>query len=74
MKKQNHKQIIGSEPDVIAKEEVKPNDKKRLLCTRDSDMPGIGYFKSGSIIEDADTISKIGTNPNFETLTQEETL
>jgi hypothetical protein len=66
MKKQESREMSGEEPRVKTK--ALP---KKLRCLRECDMPGVGLFQAGDVIEDAGKIRLIADNPNFE---QEEKL
>lgn len=47
-------------------ESTKASAKKfSLLCIRGCDMPGVGCWKSGEIIDKPEVIARIGDNPNF---------
>lgn len=68
MKKQNTRAMTGEERDVKMEEAFRPtvNPPKVLRCTRDSDMPGIGFFKCGDTVDDQRKVAQIADNPNFE--------
>jgi hypothetical protein len=65
MKKQSSKEMSGAEPQV---KQRAPDIKtgKQLRCTRDCDMPGIGLFRSGDLVDDQRAVAIIADNPNFE--------
>lgn len=41
------------------------NKKISLLCIKECEMPGVGSWKSGQIVDCEATIQKIADNPNF---------
>lgn len=44
---------------------------KKLLCKRDCDFPGIGFFEKGQVVEDQRMVAIIADNPNFEKAQEE---
>lgn len=69
MKKERSKEMTGTETNSINKmPDVRP--AKKLRCTRECEMPWIGYFKSGDIVEDQRKVALIADNPNFEIITE----
>ena len=44
---------------------------RRLICIRECEMPGVGFWKSGDIVVDENKISQIGDNPCFEEIKEE---
>ncbi len=77
-KKQKSKEMGGEERNVKTKAEIAPDPipeqetTNGLMCARECEMPGIGHFKSGQIITDQFLIARIGDNPNFEKVEQED--
>lgn len=65
LEKKETRQMTGKEPLAKTKTVHVP-EKEKLLCKKDSDMPGVGLFRGGDIISDPVKIKKIGDNPNFE--------
>lgn len=47
------------------------NEPIKMICLRECEMPGIGLFRHGQIIEDQLLIARIGDNPNFEKIKEE---
>lgn len=78
MKKQRTKEMSGEEPELKTKEIESDNPfvskPKKLICLRECDMPGVGSFKGGEIIEDELKIARIADNPNFKEILEEETI
>lgn len=79
IKKHRSKEMTGNEETVGNKETPRTDapsrasaGEKRLRCLRECHMPGVGAFKGGEVITDADKINRIADNPNFEVLPEEE--
>lgn len=43
----------------------------RLKCVTECWAPGVGAFKAGDIIEDAEIVRQMAGNPNFQEITEE---
>lgn len=62
MKKERSKEMSGQEPT---------SKNKKIRCIRECEMPLVGHFNDGDVIEDDGKISAIGDNPNFEIVKEE---
>lgn len=63
MKKERSKEMTGEEQTA---------KNKKIRCLRECEMPLIGLFQVGDVIEDQGKIAAIGNNPNFEIVVEEE--
>jgi hypothetical protein len=73
MKPDKTKEMTGGESNVKQKDmDHTPQIRKpkKLRCIRESEMPSVGIFQAGDIIEDQRIVAIVADNPNFEDISE----
>lgn len=73
MKPDHTKEMSGEESGVKRKDiDSTPQIRKpkKLRCLREAEMPNVGIFQAGDVIDDQRIIASIADNPNFEDISE----